>query len=89
MTPAEIRFKNAIRSLIFKGVHPTMTPINLEVVKHGATRHRQMNTLNGQECRWLRRDMQIPPIRGREKAPCPWHCCAGNGRVPSYAQDNA
>ena len=86
ITPAEKKFKAAVTWLCATGTHPTPSTILRELGMRG-------HNLNGRQVRWLREDMNVPPIRrpawcseeqwAVRDWKCPWHCCTGTAVIPS------
>lgn len=92
-TIAEGKFKRAVRDLVLEGVHPTPTIINRKlgrVYSPPNGREYVSNNLNGRQCRWLRREMRVAPIRKTyhedyaRLQPCTFNCCTGNGTFPQF-----
>lgn len=73
----EQRFKDAVMALISAGVHPTPTVIKRLLRQGGA-----MNSLNGRQCKWLRRDLKVPALRRGYPyyRPCKFNCCKPGGK---------
>lgn len=83
-TPAEHRFKEAVRALVRRGIHPTPVQLNMEL---GRDRPRErMHHLNGREVSW--RHELVPGWdvhygrAVRDATHCELFCCVQGGGFP-------
>ena len=88
MTPAEARFKSIVRILVYQGIHPTPTRINMALKRD----RKYMNRLSGTECQW-RRELVPGHVKGwtaragtrDDKNVCRLHCCREGGALVSWS----